>query len=99
MVAPCHGRAVRTTADNLTVANTASPSHTLKAMTVVAVITVPVVLLYQGWSLYIFGKRITTRAAGSGTVGTEQSGSGATGGPAVVGSASSPARPEVDAYG
>ncbi len=44
---------------NLTVANSASPSYTLKVMTVVAVITFPVVLLYQGWSLYIFRKRIS----------------------------------------
>ena len=45
---------------NLTVANSASPSYTLKVMTVVAVIIFPVVLLYQGWSLYIFRKRIKT---------------------------------------
>jgi cytochrome d ubiquinol oxidase subunit II len=47
------------TAYNLTVANSASPSYTLKVMTVVAVIFFPLVLLYQGWSLYIFRKRIT----------------------------------------
>ena len=44
---------------NLTVANSASPSYSLKVMTVVAVITFPVILLYQGWSLYIFRKRIS----------------------------------------
>ena len=44
---------------NLTVANSASPSYTLKVMTVVAVIFFPVILLYQGWSLYIFRKRIS----------------------------------------
>ena len=43
---------------NLTVANSASPSYTLKVMTVVAVIFFPVVLAYQGWSLYVFRKRI-----------------------------------------
>ena len=43
---------------NLTVANSASPSYTLKVMTVVAVIFFPVVLLYQGWSLWIFRKRL-----------------------------------------
>ncbi len=51
---------------NLTVANSASPSYTLKVMTVVAVIFFPVVLLYQGWSLYVFRKRLkggTTTAA------------------------------------
>ena len=44
---------------NLTVANSASPSYSLKVMTVVAVIFFPIVLLYQGWSLYIFRKRIS----------------------------------------
>ena len=44
---------------NLTVANSASPSYTLKVMTVVAVIFFPLVLLYQGWSLWVFRKRIT----------------------------------------
>jgi cytochrome bd ubiquinol oxidase subunit II len=43
---------------NLTVANSSSPSYTLKVMTVVAVIFFPVVLAYQGWSLYVFRKRI-----------------------------------------
>ena len=44
---------------NLTVANSASNSYSLKVMTVVAVIFFPFVLLYQGWSLYIFRKRIS----------------------------------------
>ena len=46
------------TAYNLTIANSASPSYTLKVMTVVAVTFFPVVLVYQGWSLYVFRKRI-----------------------------------------
>ena len=46
------------TAYNLTVANSASNSYTLKVMTVVALVTFPVVLAYQGWSLYVFRKRI-----------------------------------------
>ena len=45
---------------NLTVANSASPSYTLKVMTVVAVIFFPLVLLYQGWSLWTFRKRLVT---------------------------------------
>jgi cytochrome d ubiquinol oxidase subunit II len=44
---------------NLTVGNSASPSYSLKVMTVVAAITFPVILLYQGWSFYIFRKRIS----------------------------------------
>ena len=43
---------------NLTVANSASPSYTLKVMTVVAVIFFPIVLAYQGWSLWVFRKRL-----------------------------------------
>ncbi len=48
------------TAYNLTVSNSASPSYTLKVMTVVAVIVFPVVLVYQGWSLYVFRKRLSS---------------------------------------
>ena len=55
---------------NLTVANSASPSYTLKVMTVVAVVFLPVVLAYQGWSFWVFRKRIVgppaTEAAASG---------------------------------
>jgi cytochrome bd ubiquinol oxidase subunit II len=46
------------TAYNLTVANSASNSYTLKVMTVAALVTFPVVLAYQGWSLYVFRKRV-----------------------------------------
>ena len=45
---------------NLTVSNSASPSYTLKVMTVVAVVVFPFVLLYQGWSLYIFRRRLSS---------------------------------------
>ncbi len=43
---------------NLTVANTASPSYTLKLMTVVAAIAFPLILLYQGWSYHVFRARL-----------------------------------------
>ena len=43
---------------DLTVANSASPSYTLKVMTVVAVVFFPVVLGYQAWSLWIFRARL-----------------------------------------
>jgi cytochrome d ubiquinol oxidase subunit II len=43
---------------NLTVANTASPSYTLKVMTVVAVVFFPIVLGYQAWSLWTFRARL-----------------------------------------
>jgi cytochrome d ubiquinol oxidase subunit II len=44
---------------NLTVHNTASGAYSLKAMTVVVVIFLPLVLLYQGWTYYVFRKRVS----------------------------------------
>src|SRR6516162_6910214 len=46
---------------NLTVHNTASGNYTLKVMTVVAVILLPVVLAYQTWTYYVFRRRISTQ--------------------------------------
>jgi cytochrome d ubiquinol oxidase subunit II len=43
---------------NLTVHNTASPAYTLKVMTVVAVVLLPVILAYQTWSYYVFRRRV-----------------------------------------
>ncbi|GAA1391821.1 cytochrome d ubiquinol oxidase subunit II [Kitasatospora putterlickiae] len=43
---------------SLTVTNAASSPYTLKLMTVVAVIFTPLVLLYQGWTYWVFRKRI-----------------------------------------
>ena len=48
------------TAYNLTVSNSASPSYTLKVMSVVAIVFLPFVLLYQGWGIYVFRKRLVT---------------------------------------
>jgi cytochrome d ubiquinol oxidase subunit II len=44
---------------NLTVNNSASGSYALKVMTVVAVLFVPLVLLYQGWSFHVFRGRVS----------------------------------------
>ena len=44
--------------NSLTVESAASSHYALAVMTVVAVIFVPVVLLYQGWSYYVFRHRI-----------------------------------------
>ncbi|MFL7893038.1 MAG: cytochrome d ubiquinol oxidase subunit II [Anaerolineales bacterium] len=44
--------------NSLTIYNSASSPYTLRIMTIVALIFVPVVLLYQGWSYWIFRKRI-----------------------------------------
>ena len=44
---------------DLTVQNTASSPYALKVMTVVAAVFLPLVLLYQGWSYYVFRRRLT----------------------------------------
>jgi cytochrome d ubiquinol oxidase subunit II len=46
---------------NLTVHNTASNGYALKIMTVVAVVMLPFVLVYQAWSYYVFRRRVGTR--------------------------------------
>ena len=43
---------------NLTVYNASSSAYTLKIMSIVALIFVPFVLGYQGWTLWVFRKRI-----------------------------------------
>jgi cytochrome d ubiquinol oxidase subunit II len=48
------------TANNLTVNGAASSEYALKVMTVVALVMTPVVLLYQGWSYWVFRARIST---------------------------------------
>jgi cytochrome d ubiquinol oxidase subunit II len=44
---------------NLTIANTASPSYTLKLMSIVAVVLLPMVLAYTAWNYYVFRRRLT----------------------------------------
>jgi cytochrome d ubiquinol oxidase subunit II len=44
---------------SLTVHNTASPPYSLKAMTVVVVIFLPLVLAYQTWAYYVFRRRVS----------------------------------------
>jgi cytochrome bd ubiquinol oxidase subunit II len=46
-------------ANNLTVHNTASDHYSLTAMTVVVVIFLPFVLLYQAWTYYVFRRRVS----------------------------------------
>ncbi|MDR1829478.1 MAG: cytochrome d ubiquinol oxidase subunit II [Candidatus Fibromonas sp.] len=48
---------------NLTIWNCASSAYTLKLMSIVAAIFVPVILAYQIWSYYVFRKRISPRNA------------------------------------
>lgn len=46
---------------SLTVTNASSSPYTLKIMTWCAVIAAPVVMLYQGWTYWVFRKRIGTQ--------------------------------------
>ena len=46
-------------ANSLTVPGTASAHYTLAVMTVVALIVTPLILLYQGWTYYVFRARVT----------------------------------------
>ncbi|HEV7182931.1 MAG TPA: cytochrome d ubiquinol oxidase subunit II [Leifsonia sp.] len=45
--------------NSLTIANASSTETTLTVMTWVAVIFLPLILLYQGWTYWIFRKRVT----------------------------------------
>lgn len=46
---------------NLTIYNASSSAYTLKIMTFAAVILVPVVLAYQGWTYWVFRKRVSPK--------------------------------------
>ncbi len=46
---------------SLTILNAASSPYTLKVMTIVAVIFVPIILVYQGWTYWIFRKRVDAK--------------------------------------
>jgi cytochrome d ubiquinol oxidase subunit II len=47
---------------SLTIVNAASSPYTLKVMTIVAVIFVPIVLVYQGWTYWVFRKRVESNS-------------------------------------
>ena len=44
---------------DLTILNASSTDYTLKTMTIVAVIMTPLVLIYQGWTYWVFRKRVS----------------------------------------
>lgn len=46
---------------SLTIYNASSSAYTLSVMSIVALIFVPIVLAYQGWTYYMFRKRVTTK--------------------------------------
>jgi cytochrome d ubiquinol oxidase subunit II len=50
-------------ANSLTISNAASAHYALKVITIVALVLVPVVLLYQGWTYYVFRGRVTGAGA------------------------------------
>lgn len=49
---------------SLTIENAASTPYTLQTMTIVTLILLPVVLFYQGWSYFVFRKRVETKTEG-----------------------------------
>jgi cytochrome bd-type quinol oxidase subunit 2 len=49
---------------DLTIKSTASPSYSLKVMTVVAVVVFPIVLIYQAWGYHVFRKRLSVPRVG-----------------------------------
>src|SRR6478672_3363028 len=48
---------------SLTVANSSSSQYSLQVMTIAAAVLVPLVLLYQGWTYYVFRRRVTAGPA------------------------------------
>jgi cytochrome bd ubiquinol oxidase subunit II len=44
--------------NSLTISNASSAHYTLVVLSVIAVITLPLVLLYQGWTYYVFRRRV-----------------------------------------
>ncbi len=49
---------------NLTIKNAASPTYSLKVMTVVAVVVFPIVLIYQAWGYHVFRHRLSVPRVG-----------------------------------
>lgn len=47
---------------NLTVENASSTPYTLKVITWVSVFGLPIVVLYQGWTYWVFRKRVSTQS-------------------------------------
>ena len=46
---------------SLTIYNASSTTYTLQIMTIAAVCLVPVILLYQGWTYWVFRKRVSEK--------------------------------------
>ena len=76
-------------ANNLTVNNSASGHYALVVMTIVAVLFLPIVLLYQGWSFHVFRKRLSTPRTTAGPAAARQAAENP--GPSIGGGGGSPA--------
>lgn len=46
---------------NLTIYNASSSPYTLKIMSIIALTMVPIILVYQGWTYWVFRKRVTEK--------------------------------------
>jgi cytochrome d ubiquinol oxidase subunit II len=53
----------------LTITNSTASSYSLQVMTIVAAVMVPLVLLYQGWTYYVFRARVRTPPEPVGAAG------------------------------
>src|ERR1700761_7114287 len=76
---------------SLTVHNAASPGYTLKVMTVIAVVLLPVVLAYQGWTYYVFRRRVSARQFASTIIPPAPTAPEPAATPGVAATAASPA--------
>jgi cytochrome bd ubiquinol oxidase subunit II len=45
----------------LTITNASSSEYTLKVMSIIALVFVPIVLIYQGWTYWVFRQRVTRK--------------------------------------
>jgi cytochrome d ubiquinol oxidase subunit II len=54
-----------TFANSLTISNAASGHYALKFITIIAAIFVPLLLIYQGWTYYVFRKRLGGEQVGA----------------------------------
>jgi cytochrome d ubiquinol oxidase subunit II len=59
---------------NLTVQNASSAPYALKVMTIVAIIFLPIVMIYQGWTYHVFRKRLASPAGSEPLPSTSPSG-------------------------
>ncbi len=70
-------------ANSLTVAAAASSNYTLTVMTIVTALLLPLVLLYQGWTYWVFRRRVTgghTAAEAEATAAEAKAGAAPMGG-------------------